>query len=211
VNPTCICPNRWTKNESFSAIPPTDSQHSLTLVCFLWWGVAARKSGKPLMTTISNSDLTAAIRALEAKGLPTTHQAVLNWLAQRRGRTSAPAAAQLEPTTERPCEAEPHERKVGPTVVACVAASQNKRGRPPRFATWFPAVAKTMADGTALRMALLLNSVSLSNPEIRRLYRLVEFRRLYRLECRMYQLERWGRIPQDGLERTRKRLLARIL
>jgi len=60
-------------------------------------------------------------------------------------------------------------------------------------------------------MALLLNSVSLSNPEIRRLYRLVEFRRLYRLECRMYQLERWGRIPQDGLERTRKRLLARIL
>jgi hypothetical protein len=68
-----------------------------------------------------------------------------------------------------------------------------------------------MADGTALRMALLLNGLSLSNLEIRRLYRLVEFRRLYRLERRMYQLEKWGRIPQDELKRTRKRLLARIL
>lgn len=86
-----------------------------------------------------------------------------------------------------------------------------KRGRPPKSAPWFEKVAKTMADGTRLRLALILNGVSLSMREIRRLYRLVEFRRLYRVERRMYQLEKWGRVPQDQLERTRKRLLERIL
>src|SRR5215469_4955374 len=33
---------------------------------------------------ISSADLNAAIRALEAQGRPTTHQAVVDWLAQHR-------------------------------------------------------------------------------------------------------------------------------
>lgn len=161
------------------------------------------------MTTISNSDLTAAIRALEADGLPTTHQAVLEWLAQHGRRPLPPQ----EPRTEHTCQAPSVESQVALPVAPrpTPSAGENKRGRPPRCASWFPGVAKTMADGTTLRMALLLNGVSLSNPEIRRLYRLVEFQRLYRVERRIHQLEKWGRIPQDGLERTRKRLLARIL
>jgi hypothetical protein len=122
-----------------------------------------------------------------------------------------PAVSQAEPI-----KAPPRGRSVLEPILRDQNALQesprrSKAGRPRIVASWFPAVAKTMADGTALRMALLLNGLSLSNLEIRRLYRLVEFRRLYRLERRMYQLEKWGRIPQDELKRTRKRLLARIL
>jgi hypothetical protein len=165
------------------------------------------------MTDSRDSDLTAAIRALVAEGRPTTHQAVLDWLARHGRRSLPPPPAAQEPRTAQTCEAPRDEPQPAPPVASRPApsAAENKRGRPPRVASWFPAVAKTMADGTTLRMALLLNSIRLDACEIRRLYRLVEFRRLYSLERRMYQLQKWGRIPQDELERTRKRLLARIL
>ena len=52
-------------------------------------------------------------------------------------------------------------------------------GRPRVVASWFPAVARTMADGTPLREALQRHGISLDDPQVRALYRNKEFKRLY--------------------------------
>jgi hypothetical protein len=54
---------------------------------------------------------------------------------------------------------------------------KRKPGRPAKFAPWFPAVAKTMANGTSLRNALLWNRI---------------------------QVEEYGKRPQSELEAIRK-------
>ncbi len=55
-----------------------------------------------------------------------------------------------------------------------------KPGRPRVIASWFPAVARTMADGTPLREALKKHGITLDKHQIRALYRNEEFRKLYR-------------------------------
>ncbi len=57
-----------------------------------------------------------------------------------------------------------------------------KAGRPRVVASWFPAVARTMADGTPLRLALKRHGITLDKRQIRALYRNEEFKRLYREE-----------------------------
>lgn len=54
-----------------------------------------------------------------------------------------------------------------------------KPGRPRVVASWFPAVAQAMADGTTLRDALKQHSIALDKGQIRALYRNEEFKRLY--------------------------------
>jgi hypothetical protein len=71
--------------------------------------------------------------------------------------------------------------------------SRSKRGRPRIVASWFPAVARTMADGTTLRTALAINRLSLGANEMRALYRNRTFRALYQEARRRYLLENWGR------------------
>jgi len=63
-----------------------------------------------------------------------------------------------------------------------------KGGRPRIIASWFPAVARTMADGTPLRDALRLNGITLEKSQIRALYRNSEFRRLWQEERDRYLL-----------------------
>jgi hypothetical protein len=52
-------------------------------------------------------------------------------------------------------------------------------GRPRVVASWFPAVARSMADGTPLKEALSKHGINLDKAQIRALYRSSEFKRLY--------------------------------
>jgi len=70
---------------------------------------------------------------------------------------------------------------------------RRKPGRPRIVASWFPAVAKTMADGTTLRTALAMHRLTLSANEMRSLYRNKTFKGLYQEARRRYLIENWGR------------------
>jgi hypothetical protein len=70
---------------------------------------------------------------------------------------------------------------------------RRKPGRPRIVASWFPAVAQTMADGTTLRTALAMHRLALSANEMRALYRNKTFKGLYQEARRRYLIENWGR------------------
>jgi hypothetical protein len=76
---------------------------------------------------------------------------------------------------------------------------RRKPGRPRLVASWFPAVAKTMADGTTLRTALAMNRLTLSANEMRSLYRNKTFRGLYQETRRRFLIENWGRSKVPSL------------
>ncbi|MGH9716789.1 MAG: hypothetical protein ACRD4R_08680 [Candidatus Acidiferrales bacterium] len=61
-----------------------------------------------------------------------------------------------------------------------------------RVAPWYEEVARIMADGTPLKIALARASVRLTPREIHNLYRNLAFRELYRRERREF-LRTWGR------------------
>jgi len=82
--------------------------------------------------------------------------------------------SQLEPVLR---EQETLERKPG----------VRRRGRPRIIAKWFERVARAMADGTSLRIALRRCDVTnLDRKQIRALYRNEEFRRMYQEARRKY-------------------------
>lgn len=81
---------------------------------------------------------------------------------------------------------------------------KRKPGRPAKLAPWFAAVAKAMANGTPLRMALLWNRINVGEREIHNLYKNVEFRRMYKLERHMFMYTEYGKRPQSELEAIRK-------
>jgi hypothetical protein len=132
---------------------------------------------------INSADLNAAIRALETEGIRPMHQAVLDWLAQQRPAQVKPAPAEQRPATEQN----------SPEETSSPQRRRRKPGRPLTIASWFPAVAKTMADGTTLRTALAMNRLSLSANEMRALYRNKTFKGLYQEAPRRYLIENWGR------------------
>ncbi len=74
-------------------------------------------------------------------------------------------------------------------------AGRKNAGRPRIIASWFPAVAQTMQDGTSLRTALAINRLSLSKTEMRALYRNRTFRALYQEGRRRFLIESYGRKP----------------
>jgi hypothetical protein len=74
-------------------------------------------------------------------------------------------------------------------------SGRRKPGRPRIIASWFPAVAKTMADGTSLRTALAINRLYLSETEMRALYRNVTFKAMYQEARRRFLIEHFGRRP----------------
>jgi hypothetical protein len=82
--------------------------------------------------------------------------------------------------------------------------TKRKAGRPRKIAPWFAAVAKTMANGTTLKWALIRNGISLSDAERRKLYRNREFIRLYTIERNLYMLNEYGKRPESEMERIRK-------
>src|SRR5262249_29371319 len=123
-----------------------------------------------------------AIRALEAKGITPTVQAVSEWLEQRRELQPAP---ERQGSAEHPGQAESSASGKGVACLARLAVGQteteakHKRkppGRPRIVASWFPAVSESMADGTSLRTALVINSLTLSKNEMRALYRNLTFK-----------------------------------
>ena len=81
---------------------------------------------------------------------------------------------------------------------------KRKAGRPRKVALWFAAVAKTMADGTPLKMALIWNRITLDAAERRKLYRNREFRKLYRIERQLYMLNEYGKRPLTEMEAIRR-------
>ena len=74
-------------------------------------------------------------------------------------------------------------------------SNREKSGRARTIASWFPAVAQTMADGTNLRTALATNRLSLSKSEMRALYRNTTFKALYQEARRRFLIEHFGRRP----------------
>jgi len=148
---------------------------------------------------ISNADLKAAILALEAQGLRTTHQAVVDWLAKRRPAQASTAAPQQQAPAPKTGQPEPPIAQKGPSKLARFAAPpaeakhRRKPGRLLTVASWFPAVAETMADGTTLRTALAIHKLTLSANEMRSLYRNKTFKALYQEARRRYLIENWGR------------------
>jgi hypothetical protein len=75
------------------------------------------------------------------------------------------------------------------------ASGKRKAGRPRIIASWFPAVAQTMADGTSLRTALAINRLYLSKSEMRALYRNTTFKGMYQETRRRFLIEHFGRRP----------------
>jgi hypothetical protein len=75
------------------------------------------------------------------------------------------------------------------------SVSKRKPGRPRIIASWFPAVAKTMADGTSLRTALAINRLFLSKKEMRAVYRNTTFKAMYEEARRRFLIEHFGRTP----------------
>jgi hypothetical protein len=151
-------------------------------------------------TPIPCTDLNVAIRALEAQGIPTTHQAVLDWLAQHRPVQTMPAMPEEPlPAPQRSREEPPIAQTKGASKLArfvvppTEAKRRRKRGRPLTVASWFPAVAETMADGTTMRTALAIHGLTLSANEMRSLYRNKTFKGLYQEARRRYLIENWGR------------------
>jgi hypothetical protein len=169
--------------------------------------MSAVDSAPRVMTEISSTDLTAAIRALEAQGIPTTHRAVLEWVAKHRPApvASAPAEqrAPAEPATreELPLPQRGVSRLARFAVPPAGAQRRRKLGRPLTIASWFPAVAETMADGTRLRTALAMHNLTLSANEMRALYRNKTFKGLYQEARRRYLIENWGRSKTPSLRR----------
>jgi hypothetical protein len=159
----------------------------------------AKRNGTVADIPISGVDLQAAIRALEAQGIPPTHQAVLDWLAQNRPVRAVPAAVEQQPPPPQTGQSEPPIAKKGVSKLARFAVSpaerqrRRKPGRPLTIASWFPAVAETMADGTTLRTALAMHRLALSANEMRSLYRNKTFKGLYQEARRRYLIENWGR------------------
>jgi hypothetical protein len=160
---------------------------------------APERDGAVTGNPISSADLNAAIRALETQRIPPTHQAVLDWLAQHRPIQPAPAIVEQQPPVLGTSQAEPQTAKKGVSKLARFAVPpaerqrRRKPGRPLTIASWFPAVAKTMADGTTLRTALAINRLTLSANEMHSLYRNKTFKRLYQEARRRYLIENWGR------------------
>jgi hypothetical protein len=159
----------------------------------------AERNGTVADLPISGVDLDAAIRALEAQGVPPTHRAVLDWLVQHRPIQAAPAAVGQQPQAPQTSQAATPTAKKGFSKLARFAVSTagakrgRKPGRPLTIASWFPAVAETMADGTTLRTALAINGLNLSAIEMRSLYRNKTFKGLYQEARRRYLIENWGR------------------
>jgi hypothetical protein len=104
----------------------------------------------------------------------------------------APAPVCQLPTAPRPGKSllEPILRDQGAVEKP---ATRRKPGRPRIVASWFPAVAKTMSDGTTLRTAVAIHGLALSANEMRALYRNRTFQGLYQEARRRYLLENWGR------------------
>jgi len=74
-------------------------------------------------------------------------------------------------------------------------SSGRKPGRPRIIASWFPAVAQSMADGTSLRVALAINRLYLSKTQMRALYRNVTFKAMHQEARRRFLIEHFGRRP----------------
>jgi hypothetical protein len=119
---------------------------------------------------------------------------------------ASPMAATEPPTAMPHTPAPPqHARGYGKSLLEPVLQEhgtlekplgRRKAGRPRVIASWFPAVAQTMADGTSLRTALRINHISLSRSEIRSCYRNTTLRALYIEARRKYFLEHgYGKKP----------------
>lgn len=80
-----------------------------------------------------------------------------------------------------------------------------KPGRPRVIASWFPALARTMADGTPLREALKRHGITLDKHQVRALYRSEEFRRMYQEARAQHQKDFYQK------RRTREELFRRTL
>ena len=87
------------------------------------------------------------------------------------------------------------------------SAGRRQAGRPRIIASWFLAVAQTMADGTSLRTALAIHQLNLSRSEIRACYRNTTLRALYQEARRRYFIENRGR----GMKRASLKAVLREL
>jgi hypothetical protein len=147
-------------------------------------------------------DEDTARAALRAIGIPFPSQALIqSWIQANRADREFRRQESAPPTLRSPATAQSADRKVqhrrGYSKSRLEPSlreqgklqrqhERRKPGRPRIVASWFPAVAQSMADGTPLRDALRLNGITLEKRQIRALYRNEEFRRLYQEERHRY-------------------------
>jgi hypothetical protein len=163
------------------------------------------------MVKMNEQDARAALREL---GITPSRQLIENWLraelaeaaqrqqparADRRRSASGPlerppegnTLAALQPPSSK-SRLEPMLRESGQLEKP---AGQRKPGRPRIIASWFPAVAASMADGTSLKTALAMNGLNLSRSELRACYRNRTFQALYQEARRKFLAGHFGRKP----------------
>ena len=114
---------------------------------------------------------------------------------ERLAWSSQPQAARAR-TRETPSSKSRLEPLLRETGALNRTPGRRRPGRPRIVASWFEAVAVSMADGTSLGMALAINGITnLSKSEIRACYRNRTFQALYREARRVFLAEHYGRKP----------------
>jgi hypothetical protein len=175
---------------------------------------------------VNESDAKAAFRAM---GITSPSRTLIQmWLSAARAQSQVPAQPEPQPAENLPPKGEavsspdpPATTGIaspprGKSLLEPILREQNalpeppkrrKAGRPRIVASWFPAVAKTMADGTTLRVALAINGLRLTANEMRARYRNRAFQALYQETRRRYLIENWGRSKMPSLRSVLGRCL----
>lgn len=170
----------------------------------------------------SPEQIDMAIATLKRGNQPVTEDALREFFARLSQSEADPRPEQNPPKYSRPCATreviarrkprrEPIRsreelRKIGRSTPAYKTQPHGAPGKR-IVAPWFGAVAHRMADGTDLKTALFLEGVTLTGREIHNLYRLKEFKAMYRAERYLYQLERQRKFDPEQREALRKRFV----
>ena len=181
---------RATAAEAAAASPttPTTSRSSQLqpTVIASWFPAAAAESQTASEAAPVDQERTAGSNALSAGP-----------------RATGETAAASQPAPSSRSLLEPILREHGALVEP---PKRRKPGRPRVVASWFPAVAASMADGTSLSTALAINGITnLSKSEIRALFRNRTFKAMYQEARRRFLIENYGR------KRTLRALVGRYV
>jgi hypothetical protein len=160
---------------------------------------------------MNEQDARASLREL---GITPTRQLIENWLraelaeaaqsqqparADRRRSTSGQAETQPQMEAASPRQTPSSKSRLEPVLRKSGQlerpAGRRKPGRPRIIASWFSAVADSMADGTSLKTALAMNGLNLSKSEVRACYRNKTLKALYTEARRKFLAEHYGRKP----------------
>lgn len=146
------------------------------------------------MLAMHESDARAALIAM---GIAPTRELIRNWLAAEAAGDEEQSGGRSQPQQPGGAASPTHpgsKSLLEPLLRRQGTLEKRRAGRPRIIASWFPAVAQTMADGTSLRTALAINGIhGLSKSELRGCYRNLSLKALYQEARRRFLFEHYGR------------------